>query len=87
MKNTLIGSVFLFCGTIVCLAIIILATNFLPSVDTYKGTKIWFAIFGASGYKSYSLNLGIPFTIGLIFVVLGTIVLIKELVGNYLIKN
>ncbi|WP_150273648.1 hypothetical protein [Paenibacillus tepidiphilus] len=87
MKKTLIGAIFLFSGMVTCLTIIILAANVLPSIDTYTGTKIWFAIFGASGYEIYSLNLGVPFIIGIIFVTLGFIILVKELLADYFTKR
>lgn len=79
MKKSIIGSVLLFNGTMICLTIIILAALYSSSINTWRGTKFWFAIFGASDISNaQSLFLGIPFVIGLILFFFGLLVLIIE---------
>ncbi|WP_374017452.1 hypothetical protein ABU162_25390 [Paenibacillus thiaminolyticus] len=79
MKKLLIGSVILFNGTMICLTLIILAALYSSSIDTWRGTKFWFAIFGATDISNaQSLFLGVPFVIGLMLFFFGLLVLIIE---------
>jgi hypothetical protein len=83
MKKSIIGGLLMFNGTIICLTIIILASCYIPSINTWRGTKLWFVIFGASDLKNAeSLFLGVPFVIGVTLFFLGLLVLIIEYFGN-----
>ncbi|MBS4200127.1 hypothetical protein KHA93_10835 [Bacillus sp. FJAT-49732] len=79
MKRSIIGGFLMFNGTLICLTIIILAVNYFPKVSEYRGTELWFIIFGATDIdNAQSLYLGIPFSAGIISFFLGFIVLIFE---------
>lgn len=79
MKRTLIGSVTFLSGILITLTILISAAQYVPEIDTWRGSKLWFAIFGAIDMESeQSLFLGVPFTAGLLLIVLGSIILAIE---------
>lgn len=80
MKRTIIGSVLLLSGTLISLSLIIIATFYVFKINEYRGTKIWFIIFGARdlGRSAQSLNIGIPFVVGLILFGLGFLILLIE---------
>ncbi|WP_025028631.1 hypothetical protein [Caldalkalibacillus mannanilyticus] len=84
MKRITIGGILMFFGTLICLTIIILASQFVPMISEWRGTKLWFLIFGAKDLNhTYSLFLGTPFIIGTILFTLGLIVLLVELYFEY----
>jgi len=79
MKRTVIGTVFMFIGLFICLTIIVLAIIQLPHIDTWRGQKLWFTIFGATDLgNSQSLFLGIPFVAGVILFLCGLLMLSIE---------
>lgn len=79
MKKTIIGITFITIGTAICLSIIELASNLINTIDVWRGTKLWFAIFGARDLREEpSLFLGTPFILGGILFFLGLIMLIVE---------
>lgn len=80
MKRTVIGSIFMTIGAIITLSLIIIAAHYVPVITEWRGSKIWFVIFGAKdlGSMAQSLFVGIPFTIGLILFAVGLIILIVE---------
>ncbi|OPX83335.1 MAG: hypothetical protein A4E53_04676 [Pelotomaculum sp. PtaB.Bin104] len=68
-------------GVLTTLSIIIAAAIYVPSIKSWSGSKLWFAIFGARQYGNeavQSLFLGVPFTIGLGLTIIGLIILTKE---------
>ena len=86
MKKVIIGGILLFTGSLISLAIILAAALYVPSITTWSGSKLWYAIFGAEQYGNevvQSLSLGFPFIVGVILFVIGLIVLVRE----YFIKN
>lgn len=81
MKKTIIGSVLMLSGVLIITGIIIAASLYVPSLTSWSGSKLWFAIFGAKQYGNeavQSLFLGVPFIVGLILFAAGLIILIKE---------
>lgn len=79
MRKIIIGSVFFISGVITSLSIIISAAFYATNITEWRGSKLWFAIFGAYDMEaSQSLNLGLPFTIGLVLFTMGLIILLKE---------
>lgn len=81
MKKIIIGSVFMLSGIIISMGIIIAAVIYLPSINGWSGSKLWFAIFGAEAYGnqvSQSLFLGLPFSIGIILSITGLVILLKQ---------
>ena len=86
MKKVIIGGILLFTGSLISLAIILAAALYVPSITTWSGSKLWYAIFGAKQYGNevvQSLSLGFPFIVGVILFVIGLIVLVSE----YFIKD
>jgi hypothetical protein len=79
MKRTIIGGVLVLTGTMISLAIFIAAASYAPSITTWQGSKLWFAIFGANDFGKEvvvdSIFLGFPFIMGIILFILGLIVL------------
>lgn len=80
MKRTVIGSVFMVSGIFVTLSLIVIATFYVPEITQWRGSKLWFAIFGANdmGNAVQSLSVGIPFIIGIILFVMGLLILLIE---------
>ncbi|NQX61095.1 hypothetical protein [Paenibacillus qinlingensis] len=82
MKRTIIGGVLVLTGAMISLAIFIAAASYVPSIDTWQGSKLWFAIFGVNDFGKEvvvdSLFLGFPFIMGIILFILGLIVLAIE---------
>jgi hypothetical protein len=80
MKRTIIGSVLLISGLLITLSLIITATLYVPKITEWRGSKLWFAIFGASdlGSTVQSLTVGVPFMIGLLLFIVGLLILIIE---------
>ncbi|WP_055668606.1 hypothetical protein [Desnuesiella massiliensis] len=80
MKRTIIGSVLMITGVIISLSLIITATLYIPKITQWRGSKLWFAIFGAKdlGDTVQSLSVGIPFIIGLALFLIGLSILAIE---------
>lgn len=84
MKKVTIGALLMFHGTLISMTIIILASRIVPEITEWRGTKLWFVIYGAKDMDyAASLFLGTPFTIGVIIFTLGFIVIIAELLSSY----
>lgn len=85
MKRTIIGGIIMLSGIFITLAIIITAALYVPTITSWSGSKLWYAIFGSQQYGNevvQSLFLGIPFVIGIVFTVIGLIILGKEYFNN-----
>lgn len=80
MKRTIIGTVLMITGAIISLSLIIIATFCVPNITEWRGSKLWFAIFGAKdlGATVQSLSVGVPFLVGLILFIIGLIILTIE---------
>ena len=81
MKKVIIGGIFMFTGALISLTIILCAALYVPSMNAWSGSKLWYAIFGAEQYGNevvQSLFLGFPFIMGVILFVLGLIILVSE---------
>lgn len=81
MKKTMIGSVFMLSGIIITMSIIIAAAVYVPSITSWSGSKLWYAIFGEKPYGSVvgqSLLLGFPFVIGFILGITGLVILLLQ---------
>ncbi|MFN7250487.1 MAG: hypothetical protein ACK4M9_06785 [Anaerobacillus sp.] len=87
MKKTIIGGLLMFHGTLICLTIITLASSVVPRISEWRGTKLWFVIFGAKDMNyTDSLFLGGPFIIGSVLFIFGFIVIILELYSELINK-
>ena len=79
MKRTIIGGFIMLGGLITTLTIILSGTIFATHITTWSGnSKLWYAIFGAKQYGDevvQSLFLGFPFVLGVIFTLLGLVIL------------
>ena len=83
MKKTIIGAIFMICGTIIDVGILVAASIYATTLNSWVGSKLWYSIFGVATYgneANLSLNLGVPFIFGAIIILLGLIILISELV-------
>ncbi|UVI29269.1 hypothetical protein [Paenibacillus spongiae] len=82
MKRTIIGGLLFSSGALICLVILILAALHVPSITAWRGSKLWFAIFGTNepmgNNEVNSLFLGFPFIVGIVLFILGFIVLVVE---------
>lgn len=80
MKRTIIGSVIMITGAIISLSLIVIATFYVPNITQWRGSKLWFAIYGAKdlGATGQSLSVGVPFTVGLMLFIIGLIILAIE---------
>jgi hypothetical protein len=87
MKKTIIGGLLMFHGTLICLTIITLASSVVPRISEWRGTKLWFVIFGAKDMNyTDSLFLGVPFLIGAVLFVFGLTVIILDLYSDFIKK-
>lgn len=86
MKRTIIGGFIMLFGVLITLSIILTAAIYVPSIDSWSGqSKLWFAIFGAKNFGNevvQSLFLGVPFIIGLLFSIVGLLILGREYFTN-----
>ena len=83
MKRTIIGCMMVSCGVMIVSSIFIAAAIFAPSMTSWSGSKLWFAIFGARQFGNevvQSLFIGIPFIIGLLMVAAGLLISAVEYV-------
>jgi len=81
MKRTVIGGIFMFTGALISSVILLAAAVYVPSITSWQGSKLWFAIFGAKSYQNeviQSLFLGFPFVVGVILFILGLLALVIE---------
>jgi ABC-type Fe3+ transport system permease subunit len=81
MKRTIIGGIIMLSGVFTVLSLILAATIYVPSITSWSGSRLWFAIFGAKQYGSevvQSLFLGVPFVIGVVLTGIGLAILVKE---------
>lgn len=79
MKRTVIGGILTLCGTITIASIIIAGAIYAPTLNGWSGkSRFWYAIFGSPTYGNQidsSMNLGFPFIIGIIGLILGILTL------------
>lgn len=82
MKRTLIGGFIMFGGLFITLTIILAATIYIPNMNSWSGSQLWYAIFGGEQYENdeavQSLFLGFPFVIGILLSILGLVILVME---------
>ncbi len=81
MKRTVIGGFIMFGGLFTTLTIIVVAASYIPSMTSWSGSQLWYAIFGGKQYGNevvQSLFLGFPFIVGLLFSILGLVILVME---------
>ena len=82
MNRILIGGIIFFSGLLVTLGIIIAGVIYATNIDAWSGSsKLGFAIFDEP------LFLGFPFVIGIVFTLLGVIILVDEYRKNFLEKR
>ncbi len=68
----------MFGGLFITLTIILGATIYAASITEWSGqSKFWFAIFGPQA-GGQSLQLGIPFVIGILLTIVGIVILWRE---------
>jgi len=85
MKKTAIGGILMLSGILTTIGIILAAAIYAPSITSWSGSKLWFAIFGARKYGTEVINslfLGTPFIIGIILSIIGLTILGKEYFGK-----
>ncbi|MEH7336576.1 hypothetical protein V7161_28515 [Neobacillus drentensis] len=79
MNRILIGGFVMLGGLLVTLTIIVLGAIYATSITEWPGkSKLWFSIFGAKQYGDEvveSLFLGFPFMIGVLFTLVGLLIL------------
>lgn len=80
MKKTLIGGFIMLAGLFTSLTIILAAAIYAPNISSWSGkSKVWYVIFGEKQVGEEfvdSLFLGFPFIVGLIFTILGLVILV-----------
>ncbi|MFS0687992.1 hypothetical protein AB1K89_01920 [Sporosarcina sp. 179-K 8C2 HS] len=84
MKRTVIGGFIMMGGVFTTLTIILVATMHIPSMTSWSGSKLWYAIFGNDAVQS--LFLGFPFVVGLLFAILGLVILVMEYFDKSFLK-
>ncbi|OUZ39158.1 hypothetical protein CBM15_09870 [Solibacillus kalamii] len=68
-------------GLFTTLTKIVVASIYIPSMTSWSGSQLWYAIFGGKQYGNevvQSLFLGFPFVVGLLLSVLGLAILVME---------
>ncbi|MEK4628828.1 hypothetical protein MKZ17_11530 [Solibacillus sp. FSL R7-0682] len=81
MKRTVIGGFIMFGGLFTTLTIIVVAALYIPSMTSWSGSQLWYAIFGGKQYGNESVEslfLGFPFVVGLLLSILGLLILVME---------
>ena len=82
MKRTAIGGFIMLAGLLTTLTIILSGSIYATHITAWSGkSKLWHAIFGAKQYGDevvQSLFLGFPFVLGVIFTLLGLVILGNE---------
>ena len=71
----------MFGGLFTTLTIIVVAALYIPSMSSWSGSQLWYAIFGGKQYGDEvveSLFLGVPFVIGVLLSILGLVILVME---------
>lgn len=87
MKRTIIGGFIMLGGLLTTLTIILSGAIFATHITAWSGkSKLWHAIFGAKQYEDEvveSLFLGFPFVVGVVFTLLGLVILCIEYFKNF----
>jgi len=87
MKRTIIGGFIMLGGLLTTLTIILSGTIFATHITAWSGkSKLWYAIFGARQYEEEvveSLFLGFPFVVGVVFTLLGLVILCIEYLKTF----
>ncbi len=81
MKKIICGAVLAICGAMIDSAIIIAAAAYSATLTSWSGSKLWYSVFGGpvfAGEANLSLNLGIPFVIGVVLFALGIALVLSE---------
>ena len=89
MKRTVIGGFIMIGGLFTTLTIILVAMTYIPSMTSWSGSKLWYAIFGGRQYGNeavQSLFLGLPFVVGLLLTILGLVILVMEYFDKSFLK-
>lgn len=84
MKRTVIGGFIMMGGLFTTLTIILVAMTYIPSMTSWSGSKFWYAIFGNDAGQS--LFLGFAFVVGLLFTILGLVILVREYFDKSFLK-
>ena len=67
-------------GLFTTLTIILVAMTYMPRITSWSGSRLWYAIFGED------LSLGFPFVVGLLFTILGLVILAMEYLNKSFLK-
>jgi hypothetical protein len=89
MKRTVIGGFIMLGGLLTTLTIIVVAATYIPSMTSWSGSQLWYAIFGGKQYGGdvvQSLFLGLPFVVGLLMSILGLVILVMEYFNKSFLK-
>lgn len=89
MKRTVIGGFIMLGGLFTTLTIIVVAATYIPSMTSWSGSQLWYAIFGGKQYGNdtvQSLFLGFPFVVGLLLSILGLVILVMEYFDKSFLK-
>jgi len=81
MKKVIVGATLALCGTLIDCVIIISASIYCSTLNSWVGSKLWYAVFGANHYgneTNLSLNLGVPFVLGTVLLLCGIVLLTIE---------
>ena len=84
MKRAVIGGFIMMGGLFTTLTIMLVATTYFPSMNSWTGSKLWFVIFGEK--MGAGLSLGFPFVVGLLFTILGLVILVMEYFDKSFLK-
>ncbi len=84
MNRMIIGAAFLLCGTLLFSAILVAGAVFSTALDSWSGSKLWYAILGNSypdeGMQTMGLSFFFYFSI--ILFLIGFIMLLWETIVN-----
>ncbi|MFJ5764046.1 hypothetical protein ACIP9C_01715 [Lysinibacillus sp. NPDC093210] len=86
MKRVIIGGIIMLSGLLITLSIIIIGTIYAINTNS----KLWIAIFGRKEFGNEVVNslfVGFPFVIGVIFSLLGFIILGYEYFKTFKVKE
>ena len=89
MKRTVIGGFIMIGGLLTTLTIILVVATYIPTMTSWSGSQLWYAIFGGKQYGNdvvQSLFLGFPFVVGLLFSILGLVILVMEYFDKSFLK-
>lgn len=80
MKQVIAGGFLSLCGAIINAAIIIAAGAYSTALNSWVGFRFWYAIFSCD--ISQGMGLGLYFSISVILLLVGIVVMIKGAAGG-----